>query len=61
MKVTRIDTITCSSYRAMVWVQVHTDEGLIGLGDTCYHEPQVADFIHNTAAPYLLGKDPPHC
>lgn len=58
MKVTRIDTITCSSYRVMVWVQVHTDEGLIGLGDTCYHEPQVADFIHNTAAPYLLGKDP---
>ncbi len=60
MKITKIETITCSTYRVMLWIQIHTDEGLIGLGDTCYHEPEAIEYIHGTVAPYLLGKDPRH-
>jgi hypothetical protein len=36
---------------------VVTDEGLIGLGET-FDAEAVAAYIHESAAPYLLGKDP---
>jgi galactonate dehydratase len=39
-------------------VRVHTDEGLIGLGETFFGARAVAAWIHDTAAAYLLGKDP---
>jgi L-alanine-DL-glutamate epimerase-like enolase superfamily enzyme len=58
MKITRIETLTCSSYRSATWVQIHTDEGLVGLGDTNFYEGRAATFIRETAAPYLLGQDP---
>lgn len=58
MKVVRIDTITTPTYPNLLWVQVHTDDGLIGLGETFFGPAAVAAYLHETAAPYLLGKDP---
>jgi len=37
---------------------LHTDAGLVGLGETFYAVAPVAAHIHETCAPYLLGKDP---
>jgi galactonate dehydratase len=58
MRVIRIDTITTSRYPNLFWVQVHTDTGLIGLGETQTGPATVAAYMHETVAPYLLGKDP---
>jgi L-alanine-DL-glutamate epimerase-like enolase superfamily enzyme len=58
MKVRAIETIQLAEFANLCWVQVHTDEGLIGLGETFFGADAVAAYIHESAAPYLLGKDP---
>jgi L-alanine-DL-glutamate epimerase-like enolase superfamily enzyme len=58
MRITSVETFRCTSYRVMIWLRIHTDVGLIGCADTCYHEDAVAAFVHEVAAPYLIGKDP---
>lgn len=58
MRITRIETLECETYPNLLWVQVHTDEGLIGLGETFHGPAAAAAYIHETAAPYLLGQDP---
>ena len=58
MKITAVETVSLAEYPNILWVQVHTDQGLIGLGETFYAVAPVAAHIHETCAPYLLGKDP---
>src|SRR3954470_13767851 len=41
-----------------LWVRVHTDTGLSGLGETYYLPRAVAAIIHDVLAPLLLGRDP---
>jgi L-alanine-DL-glutamate epimerase-like enolase superfamily enzyme len=58
MKITAIDTIQLARFSNLVWVELHTDEGLVGLGETFRNPAATAAYIHETCAPYLLGKDP---
>lgn len=58
MKISAIETISLGEFPNILWVQVHTDDGLVGLGETFYAVAPVAAHIHETCAPYLLGKDP---
>jgi galactonate dehydratase len=58
MKITRVETIQASTYPNLLWLQVHSDDGLVGLGETFFGPAAVEAYIHETAAPYLLGKDP---
>src|SRR5260370_6549585 len=58
MKITAIETIGLGEFPNLLWVQIHTDAGIVGLGETFYGAQSVAGFIHETAAPYLLGQDP---
>jgi galactonate dehydratase len=58
MRVTAIDTVRCAAWPHLIWTRVHTDAGLVGLGETCFHTDAVAGYVHQVAAPYLLGKDP---
>lgn len=58
MKVTALETIRLAEFPNLIWVQVHTDEGLIGLGETFFGARAVEAYLHESAAPYLLGKDP---
>jgi len=58
MKITAIETIQIEEYASVLWVHVHTDEGIIGLGETMFGADAVAAYIHETAAPLLLGQDP---
>jgi L-alanine-DL-glutamate epimerase-like enolase superfamily enzyme len=58
MKITAIDTIWLGEFPNLAWVQVHTDEGLTGLGESFFGPKAVIAYIHETAAPRLLGKDP---
>jgi galactonate dehydratase len=58
MKITAIETIQLGEFPNLVWVQVQTDEGLIGLGEAFFGASATAAYIHESAAPRLLGQDP---
>ena len=58
MKITRIETIICSAFDGYTWVQIHTDDGLIGLGETNSGHDAVTGYVHEEAAQFLLGQDP---
>ena len=42
----------------LIWVRLHTDEGLVGLGETFMGASAVEAYLHDTVAPKLLGTDP---
>ena len=58
MKVTALQTLRLEEFPNLLWVQVETDEGLSGLGETFYGAPSAEAHIHAIIAPYLLGRDP---
>ena len=58
MRITAIETIHVEAYPNITFVEIHTDEGVSGLGETFRTPKAVAAQIHETAAPYLLGKNP---
>ena len=58
MKITAIQTLRLDEFSNILWVTVHTDEGISGLGETFFGAKAVEAFIHETAAPKLIGRDP---
>jgi len=58
VKITRIETIVLEDFPNILFVAVYTDEGLMGYGDTFYMTDAVRGYIHQFAAPMLLGHDP---
>ena len=58
MKITKIETIHLGDYPHILFVAIHTDEGLVGYGDTFYMTDAVRGYVHQFAAPMLLGQDP---
>ncbi|MCM3760394.1 mandelate racemase/muconate lactonizing enzyme family protein [Alkalihalobacillus oceani] len=58
MKITQIETIRLEEFPNICFVQVHTDQGHIGLGETYFAAEAVEAWIHEAGAPVLLGKDP---
>lgn len=58
MKVARIETLRLDEFSNILFVLVHTDDGVVGLGETFYGARAVEAYIHETVAPYLIGKDP---
>lgn len=58
MKVTAIETVRSGEFPNILWVQIVTDEGLVGLGETFYGPAAAEAHIHQTIAPHLIGADP---
>ena len=58
MKITKLETIHLADFPHILFVAVHTDEGLTGYSDTFYMPEAVRGYLHNFAAPFLLGRDP---
>jgi galactonate dehydratase len=58
VKITALETVHVQSSPHITFVQIHTDEGIVGLGDTYYGPAQIASYVHEIAAPVLLGRDP---
>jgi galactonate dehydratase len=58
MRIAALETVRLREFPNLLWVEVASDSGIVGLGETFYGAEAVAAFIHETAAPYLLGKDP---
>ncbi|HEX7008934.1 MAG TPA: mandelate racemase/muconate lactonizing enzyme family protein [Phycisphaeraceae bacterium] len=58
MRIIGIDTLSVREHANVLWVRLHTDAGLIGCGETYYTPRTTAAYIHEVAAPILLGQDP---
>lgn len=58
LKITALETILDPERPLLVWVRVHTDCGIVGLGETFQSPDAVARMIHGTLAKVLLGQDP---
>ena len=57
MRITAIETIHLADTPFVLYVRVETDEGLVGFGDTFMMTDAIAGYIHQRAAPKLLGKE----
>ncbi|HEX7010903.1 MAG TPA: mandelate racemase/muconate lactonizing enzyme family protein [Phycisphaeraceae bacterium] len=59
MKITRIETATCPGLSPnLLMCRVHTDDGLIGVGESWFIPHALAAIIHDWMSPRLLGADP---
>ena len=58
MKIEKLETVRILEFPQLVWVQIHTDEGLAGLGETFFNATTVETYLHDEVAPKLLGQDP---
>lgn len=60
MKIAKVRTYVHEDFPNVFHVEVETDEGIIGLGESYYFASSLAHFTHEFAAPQILGKDPNH-
>ncbi len=58
MKITAIESLQWEAYPRLLTVRVHTDSGIIGLGETVDKIPGAKAALHGTIAPLVLGQDP---
>jgi L-alanine-DL-glutamate epimerase-like enolase superfamily enzyme len=58
MKITAVETIELAEFPFLFWLRLHTDDGIIGTGETFWAPAPVAAYVHGNAAAYLVGKDP---
>lgn len=57
MRIERVETVRLGEFPNLVWVMIHTDEGLAGLGETFFGASAVEAYVHDWCAPRLIGKD----
>lgn len=57
MKITKLETIRVKEFPNVIWVQVHTDGGIVGLGETWYAASTVQSAVHDHFGPLLIGRD----
>ncbi len=58
MKIIGIETIRAAEFANLLWLRVHTDDGLVGLGETFFMPATVEAYVHEVVAPRMLGRDP---
>jgi galactonate dehydratase len=58
MKITALETIRLAEYGNLLWLRVHTSEGLTGLGETFMAPETVEAYVHEVIAPKVIGRDP---
>jgi galactonate dehydratase len=58
MKITAIESLQWEKYPRLLFVQVHTDAGITGLGETVEKTAGSKGALHGTIAPIMLGQDP---
>jgi L-alanine-DL-glutamate epimerase-like enolase superfamily enzyme len=58
MQITALETVRIAERPNLIWLQVHTDDGLTGLGETFFGASGVEAHLHDTVAPKVIGRDP---
>jgi galactonate dehydratase len=56
-KVRAVRTIRIAERPNLIWVEVETDEGLVGLGESFRGAQAVEAVVHEQVAPWLIGRD----
>lgn len=56
MQITRIESLQFHEYPRLLLVRVHTEDGLVGVGETVDKVPGAVGALHGTIAPLLLGQ-----
>lgn len=56
MRITAIETIRLKTQPNLLWVEIETDAGIVGLGETFRGAEAVETYIHSMAAPLILGQ-----
>jgi L-alanine-DL-glutamate epimerase-like enolase superfamily enzyme len=56
-KITCVRTLRLPERPKLIWVEIETDEGLIGLGETFRGAATVEAAVHELIAPGLIGRD----
>ena len=58
MKITKLETLRIWERPNLLWIQVYTNEGIVGLGETFFGAATVEAYIHEFVAPRVIGRDP---
>ena len=58
MRITAVETVRIEEHANLLWLLVHTDEGLTGLGETFFLPASVEAYVHEHVVPRVLGEDP---
>ena len=56
MRIVKVETIRNAALPNVLWVQAHSEDGLIGLGETYYLPGAVEAVIHDVIATFVLGR-----
>ncbi|SAI67231.1 racemase [Bordetella ansorpii] len=59
-KITCLRTLRTPQRPSLVWVELETEDGLAGLGETFRGAATVETLLHDEIAPWLLGRDAGH-
>ena len=58
MKITKLETLRIRERPNLLWIQVYTNEGIVGLGETFFGAETVEAYIHEFVAPRVIGRNP---
>ncbi len=58
MRITQVETLRYPAQPNILWVRLHTDNGLVGLGETYYLPGAVEAVIHEMIVDFLVGQSP---
>jgi galactonate dehydratase len=58
LRITAIETVRMAERPNLLWLLVHTDEGVSGLGETFFGAETVEAHVHEWIAPRVIGRDP---
>ena len=58
MKIAKLETLRIEEFPNLLWLRVHSDEGIVGLGETFLMPRTVEAYLHEVVAPKVLGRDP---
>ncbi|MEP1934225.1 MAG: mandelate racemase/muconate lactonizing enzyme family protein [Roseibium sp.] len=57
MKIEAVETIRLGEHPNLLWVRIHTSDGLTGLGETYFGAGPSEVDVHDRIAPLILGQD----
>jgi galactonate dehydratase len=58
MKLAKLETLRLAEFPNLLWLRLHTDQGLMGLGETSFSAESIEAYLHEFVAPRVLGRDP---
>jgi galactonate dehydratase len=58
VKIIKVETVRYKLQPNILWVRIHTDDNIVGLGETYYLPGAVEAVVHDLVAHFLLGSSP---